>query len=183
MATWHFDITMEAIPVMFQIALLLFCYGLSRYLWNVNQMVTAVIIAASPLGFLFCVSIVSAATASYECPYRTPVPLLLWMLVYCDARRDRWYRRRARIFKSFRSRVRDWLPDSKRRPAGPTMRPDPRRLGGVSVKTLFVSERKKPTDPEALTAAAPTDGINELVRKRPLISAFHSALLESGVGP
>ena len=119
-ATWHFDITMEAIPVMFQIALLLFCYGLSRYLWNVNQTVAVVIIATSPLGFLFCASIVSAATASYECPHRTPVPLLLWMLVYRDARRDRWYRRRAHIFKPFRSRVRDWLPGSKRGPAGPT---------------------------------------------------------------
>ena len=136
-------------------------------------MVAAVIIATSSLEFLFYVSIVSAATASYECPYQTPVPLLLRMLVYCDIRRDRWYRRRAHIFKSFRSRVWDWFPGSKRGPAGPTMRPDPRRLGGVSsMKTWSVSERKKPTDPEASTAAAPTNDINELVRKTPWFRRF-----------
>ena len=106
-ATWHFDITMEVIPVMLQIALLLFCWWLSRYLWNVHQTVAAVIIATPSLGFLFYVSIVSAATASQECQYQTPVSLLLRTLVYCNVRKDSWYRRRVRTFKPFQSRVRD----------------------------------------------------------------------------
>ena len=122
MAVWHFDITMEALPVMLQIALLLFCHGLSRYLWNVNQTAAAVVLTTSSPGFLFYVRIVFAATASHECPYKTPVSLLLRMLVYPDVCKGGWYRRRARIFKSFRSWVRDWLPGSKRGPAGPTMR-------------------------------------------------------------
>ena len=180
MATWHFDIMMEALPVMLQIALLLFCYGLSRYLWNINQTVAAVIIGTSSLGFIFYVCIVSAATASYECPYQTPVSLLLRVLVYYDVRKVGWYQRCARMFKSFRS----WVRDRHRGSSGPMIRFDPRRLGRVSsVKTWFVSERKKPTDPEASTAASPTKNTNGLVRKTTSISSFHSALSELGSGP
>ena len=113
---------MEALPVMFQIAFLLFCYGVSRYLSNVNQIVAVVTIATSSLGSPSYVCIAPTATVPYECPYRTPVSLLLRMQVYCDVRKNGWYRRRARIFKSFRCWVRDWLPGSKRGPAGPTMR-------------------------------------------------------------
>ena len=121
MAAWHFDITMEALPVMLQITLLLFCYGLLRYLWNVNQTVAAVIIGTPSFGFLFYICIVSAATASYECLYQTLVLLLLWMLVYCNIRKDGRYQRCARIFKSFWSWVWDWLPGSKGNPASTTV--------------------------------------------------------------
>ena len=83
MAAWHFDVTMEALPVMLQFAFLLFCHGLSRYLWNINQAVAAVVIATSSLGFVFYVRVVSATTAWYECPYQTPLslPLPLPLLV------------------------------------------------------------------------------------------------------
>jgi hypothetical protein len=91
MAAWHLDVTMEALPVMLQIALLLFCYGLSRYLWNVNQMVAVVIITISSLGFVFYVYIISAATALYKCPYQILVSLLLRLLIYYDVRRNRVY--------------------------------------------------------------------------------------------
>ena len=84
MAARHFDITMEAFSIMLQITLLLFCYRVSRYLWNVNQTAAAVIITTSSLWFLFNVRIVSASRASCKCPYQTPVSLLLRMLVYCD---------------------------------------------------------------------------------------------------
>ena len=36
MVVWHFDITMETLPVMPQITPLLSCYILSRYLWNIK---------------------------------------------------------------------------------------------------------------------------------------------------
>jgi hypothetical protein len=120
MAAWHFDITMEALPVMLQIALLLFCYGLSRYLWNVNQTVAAVIIATSSLGFVFYVCIVSAATASYECPYQTPVSLLLRLLIYYDIRKNVVHRRCARATEVFRSWVWDRFVGPTGSPTGPT---------------------------------------------------------------
>ena len=187
MAAWHFDITMEALPVMLQVALLLFCYGLSRYLWNVNQAVAAVIIATTSLGFLFYVCIVSAATASYECPYQTPVSLLLRLLVYYDVRKNRWYQRRARTLGSFRSWVQDRLAGLRGGPAGPTIRPNPR--GGSSrlssAKNWFVSDKKKPKDPEAPISVVPTDNTSGLVRKATSINSFHSALsgLDVEAGP
>ena len=185
MAAWHFDITMEALPVMLQIALLLFCYGLSRYLWNVNQAVAAVIIATSSLGFVFYVCIVSAATASYECPYQTPVSLLLRLLVYYDFRKNEWYQRRARSLKSFRSWVWGRFTNPKGNPAGPTSQfNSQRKLSRIpSVKTWFISHRKKTKDPEASTAAGPTWNTSGLVRKATSISSFHSALSEWDVQP
>ena len=51
------------------------------------------------------------------------------------------------------------------------------------MKTWFVPERKKPTDPEVSAAASPTNDINRLDRKTTSVSSFHSALSELGVGP
>jgi hypothetical protein len=67
---WNFDIVMEALPVMLQITLLPFCYGLSRYLWNINQMVAAVIITISSLGFVLygCIIRVSVPNPSFSPP-------------------------------------------------------------------------------------------------------------------
>ena len=177
MAAWHFDITMEALPIMLQIALLLFCYGLSRYLWNVNQTVAAVIIATSSLGFVFCVCIVFAATTSYECPYQTPVSLLLRLLIYYDIRKNRWYRRCVRTTESFRSWVWDRFAGPKGSPVGSTRRFGSRRRRGhiSSVKTWFTSDRKKPKDPEASAAVGPTNNVSGLARKATSVSSFHSA--------
>jgi len=185
MAAWHFDITMEALPVMLQIALLLFCYGLSRYLWNVNQTVAAVIITTSSLGFVFYVCIVSAATASYECPYQTPVSLLLRLLVYYDVRKNGWYQRCARTLGPFRSWAWNRFVRPKGDPAGPTSGPGSRRRSSrlSSVKTWFISHRKKPRDPEASTATVPTNNTSGLVRNATSISSFHSALSEWDIGP
>ena len=182
MAAWHFDITMEALPVMLQIALLLFCYGLSRYLWNVNQAVASVIITTSSLGFVFYVCIVSAATASYECPYQTPVSLLLRLLVYYDLRKNGWYQRRVRGLKSFWSLVWNRFAGPKGSPAGPTSQFNSRRKWSriSSMKTMFVSDRKKTKDPEASVATGNTTG---LVRKATSISSFHSALSEWDIQP
>ena len=180
MAAWHFDITMEALPVMLQFALLLFSYGLSRYLWNINQAIAAVIIATSSLGFIFYVCIVSAATVSYECPYQTPVSLLLRLLIDCDVRKNGWYQKHARTLESFRSWVWSWFAGRKGSSPGPTRRPGFRRRGCISsVKAWFTSDRKKQKDFEASsTATDPTCNTSGLVRKATSISSFHSALSE-----
>jgi hypothetical protein len=185
MAAWHFDITMEALPVMLQIALLLFCYGLSRYLWNVNQTVAAVIIATSSLGFVFYVCIVSAATASYECPYQTPVSLLLQLLIYYDIRKNGVYRRCARATEAFRSWAWGQFAGPAGSPAGPTRQSGSRRRWSriSSMKNWFVSGRKKPKDPEASSAAGPAGNTIGLVRKTTSVSSFHSAHSEWDVGP
>ena len=161
MAAWYFDVTMESLPVMLQIALLLFCYGLSRYLWNVNLTVAAVIIATTSLGFIFYFCIVLAATASYECPYQTPVSLLLRLLISYDVRKTEWYRQRTRILESFRG----WAWDR------PGSRIPP-------VKTWFFSDRKKSKDPEAPATHEPTDNAIGFARRTTSVSSFHSAISE-----
>lgn len=182
MAAWHFDITMEALPIMLQVALLLFSYGLSRYLWNVNQAVAAVIIATSSLGFVFYVCIVFAATASYECPYQTPASLLLRLLVYGEFRKNGWCQRRACTLMSFRSWVRDRFARPKGSPAVPRSRHGSQRewSGISSVKTWFTFDRKKTMGPGVSTVTRPTNNTNTsgLVRKATSISSFHSALSE-----
>ena len=45
---------------------------LSRYLWEINTMVTSVVLGTTSLGITFCVFILIAGTASERCPYRTP---------------------------------------------------------------------------------------------------------------
>ena len=60
MAAWRFDVTMEALPTMFQIVPLASCYELLRSPWNVNQTIAVVTIATPSLGFLFYISIVSS---------------------------------------------------------------------------------------------------------------------------
>jgi hypothetical protein len=185
MAAWHFDITMEALPVMLQIALLLFCYGLSRYLWNVNQTVAAVIIATSSLGFVFYVCIVSAATTSYECPYQTPVSLLLRLLIYYDIRKNGIYRRCARATEAFRSWAWGRFAGPTGSPAGPTRRSGSRRRWKriPSMGNWLVSGRKNPKDLEASIAAGPAGNTIGLVRKATSVSSSHSALSEWDVGP
>jgi hypothetical protein len=184
-AAWHFDITMEALPVMLQIALLLFCYGLSRYLWNVNQTVAAVIIATSSLGFVFYVCIVSAATTSYECPYQTPVSLLLRLLIYYDIRKNGVFRRCAHATEVFRSWAWGRFAGPTGSPTGPTRRSGSRRRWSriSSMKTWFISGRKKPKDPEASAAAGPTNNASGLNRKATSVSSFHSARSEWDAEP
>ena len=46
------------------------------------------------------------------------------MLAYYDIRKDGRYRERTRVFKSFRSWVRDWLSGSDGGSVGPTVRPE-----------------------------------------------------------
>ena len=43
------------------------------------------------------------------------------------------------------------------------------------METWFISERKKPADPEVPTTAAPTNNASELVRKATSVYSFHSA--------
>ena len=69
---WYFDYVMESLPLMLQVALLLLGCALSRYLWEVNTTVAAVLIGFTSLGLLFYIFIVIAGTISENCPYQTP---------------------------------------------------------------------------------------------------------------
>ena len=74
---WPFRLFIDSLPIMLQIALLLLACGLSRYVWSVNTSVARIVISFPTLGLLFYIWIVAAGTSSYECPFQTPVSIVL----------------------------------------------------------------------------------------------------------
>ena len=141
-----------------------------------------VVIATSPLEFFFYVSIVSATTTSYECLYQTPISFSFGRSFIATPARAVVSETRShlQVDPELGGGLASWFEGS----IGPTILPGPRRPGRVSsVKRWFVSERKKPADPGASTAATPINNTGGLVRKTTSISSFHSALSGLGVGP
>ena len=74
---WPFEMIVESLPVMLQIALLLLGVGLSRYMWTINISVARTIIGLTAFGVAFFILIVITGTSSYECPFQTPASLAL----------------------------------------------------------------------------------------------------------
>ena len=93
MATWHFDLVMECLPLMLQAALLLLGYALSNYLFFVDKVVAGVIIGFAGFGLLFYFLIASAATFSYNCPFQTPPSLIIRFLIHFDDKHTRYLKR------------------------------------------------------------------------------------------
>ena len=85
---WSFHLSIESLPIMLQIALLLLASGLSRYMWNVNTSVARIIISFTVLGFLFYIGIAVAGTSSYACPFQTPASIALRNLRDSQATRE-----------------------------------------------------------------------------------------------
>jgi len=64
-----------------------FNIALSQYLWEVNHSVSSVVIGVTSFGFLFYMLIMMASILSFDCPFQTPVSLLIrfminWALPY-----------------------------------------------------------------------------------------------------
>ena len=74
---WPFEIFIESLPMMLQIALLLLAVGLSRYMWTINASVARTLLGLTAFGVGFFILIVVAGTSSYECPFQTPASLAL----------------------------------------------------------------------------------------------------------
>ena len=93
MVTWRFGLVMECLPLMLQAALLLLGYALSNYLFFVNKAIASVIMGFTTFGLLFYLLVVSAATLSYNCPFQTPLSLLLRFLIRFDNKHKRYIKR------------------------------------------------------------------------------------------
>ena len=104
MVTWHFDLVMECLPLMLQIALLLLGYALSNYLYFINKTVAAVLVGFTSFGILFYLLIVSAATLSYNCPFQTPASLILRFLIRFDDEHRKYLHRSRKWFSRLFSR-------------------------------------------------------------------------------
>ena len=74
---WPFEMFVESLPIMLQIALLLLAVGLTRYMWTINISVALTLLGLTAFGVGFFIVIVVAGTSSYECPFQTPASLAL----------------------------------------------------------------------------------------------------------
>ena len=111
MATWHFDLVMELLPLMLQFALLLLGCALSRYLFTIDRVVAGVAVGFTGFGLLFYLLIVSAATLSFNCPFQTPISLIVHSVIRCDDEHKRYLKRTARWLRGiFRQKWRPLRP-------------------------------------------------------------------------
>jgi len=78
---WYFHLTIESLPVMLQLALLLLGCALSRYLWTTSRAVATVIVAVTLFGVTSYIFLTLAAIFSYNCPYQTPPSILARALI------------------------------------------------------------------------------------------------------
>ena len=98
MVTWHFDLVMESLPLMLQAALLLLGYALSDYLFTIDNVIAGVVVGFTAFGLLFYLLIISAATLSYNCPFQTPISLIIRFMIRFDNEH-----------KKYLKRARNWL--------------------------------------------------------------------------
>ena len=78
---WHFHLTIESLPVMLQLALLLLGCALSRYLWTINHTIAGVTITVTLFGVTSYIFLTLAATLYYNCPYQTPPSTFAQMII------------------------------------------------------------------------------------------------------
>ena len=74
---WGLHLIMESLPVMLQFALLLFAIALAVYLWDLNVSIAEVVLGAASVGLVFYACITVAATIWSDCPFQTPLSVIL----------------------------------------------------------------------------------------------------------
>ena len=74
---WYFHLTIESLPVILQFALLLLGCALARYLWLTSRTVAGVILTFTLFGGASYTFFTLIATFYYNCPYQTPLSVLI----------------------------------------------------------------------------------------------------------
>ena len=112
---WGLHFIMESLPVMLQFALLLFGVALAVFLWEINVSVAEVALVVTPIGVTFYIVIAVVATLYSDCPFQTPLSIMLpkvrpWTKEFKTLARV-WLRRRVTRAcaapKSLRLRIKD----------------------------------------------------------------------------
>ena len=111
-ASWYFDNVIELLPVMLQVALLLFGCALSRYLWETNTIIASVVLGVTSFGLFLFFFIVVAGAAFPSCPYQTPGARLLRRLRHAPGVLLSLFSNFSRnsLYRSGVVRVRDRIP-------------------------------------------------------------------------
>ena len=74
---WRLHLIMELPPLMLQFALLLFGVALVVYLWDLDVSIAGVVLAVTSIGLAFYTCIATIATVYSDCPFKSPLSVLL----------------------------------------------------------------------------------------------------------
>ena len=96
---WGSSLVIDSLSVMLQFALLLFGVALTVYLWELDFPTAKAVLGITSIGFAFYTCITLLATVFRDCPFQTPLSLLLttallWMKIFPIFVRA-WLRRKA----------------------------------------------------------------------------------------
>ena len=78
---WRFDVVMRSAILTIQGSLGLLGSALARYLWEVDRMVSSVVIGFTAFGLLLYVIMVTVSVFSVDCPFQTPLSLLIRSII------------------------------------------------------------------------------------------------------
>ncbi|KAG1904642.1 uncharacterized protein F5891DRAFT_1184060 [Suillus fuscotomentosus] len=128
---WHFHAVLQSFPILLQISLLLFGVAISAFVWSQQGKLAIVVVASMAFGVFFYWFIIVASLRSPQCPFQTPISIVIRML----------YRRIYTYVKDWRGEV--------------SLPPDPEEfeesLSDVpSMKWIFESS----ADPEVISSVA-----------------------------
>ncbi|KAJ7770548.1 hypothetical protein B0H16DRAFT_1881547 [Mycena metata] len=69
---WKFDAVLQMLPLLLQLALLLFSSALSLYLWTLHRSIAAIVLGLTLLGLGSYIALLATAIASPDSPFQTP---------------------------------------------------------------------------------------------------------------
>jgi Family of unknown function (DUF6535) len=78
---WNFSSIISALPILLQLSLLFFGIAIAANIWTLQHTVASVIMGTTALGFIFYLFTVVASLKSPDCPFQTPVSILLQKLI------------------------------------------------------------------------------------------------------
>ena len=135
---WGLHLIMVSLPVMLQFALLLFGIAIVVYLWDLKVSVAEVVLGITSVGLVFYACIAVAATIWSDCPFQTPLSVLLpkvlpWAKQFAALARVWLERRTTSLTASLLLRIR-CVADHCRL-ANPFGRPPRSTPGGMNTST------------------------------------------------
>jgi Family of unknown function (DUF6535) len=77
---WHFSAIVSTLPIFLQLSLLFFGIALSTHLWIQEHTISTVIIATTAVGIIFYSYTVLESLTSPDCPFQTPVSVMVTRL-------------------------------------------------------------------------------------------------------
>ena len=77
---WHFSTIVSILPIFLQLSLLFFGIAISANIWTQEHTVASVIIATTAFGVFFYYLTVMASMTSEDCPFQTPVSIVLYRI-------------------------------------------------------------------------------------------------------